>query len=273
MRTVFEFNEPRDYLAHLFKEKQEKNPSYSLRSWAKALGFKGPASLSMILRGQRRLQVQTASRLSELLELPSEEQSYLQLLTLYSAARTQHEKGVYSNLMTQLRPQARIHALGLDQFRLIADWYHFAIYEMTDLRGFEPSGEWIAKRLGGAITSLTAHEALERLVRLALLVREPSTGKVTKCTSEPVRTTDDVPSTALRKFHSQMISKALKALEAQSVQEREISSQTVCVERSQVPEIKDRIRRFQQEIVALCDSRQGDEVYQLNSQFFRLTEN
>lgn len=38
--------------------------------------------------------------------------------------------------------------LSMDQFAIIADWYHFAILNLINTPGFKSDISWIAKRLG-----------------------------------------------------------------------------------------------------------------------------
>lgn len=269
--AIYNFNDPREFLSEVLKEKQRVNPRFSLRSWSKQLGFSSPSVLSMILRGERKIQLDLVSRISDSLRLPKEEQNYLQVLALYSNASSPTEKQLYLDLLKQLRPDKEFSNLTLDRFRIIADWYHFAIYEMVDLKDFRNDPEAISARLGGQITPVQAKQAVERLLRLELLVVD-SEGRLSKGDPDQVFTTTDVPSDALKKHHSQMIEKAALALRSQTVHEREISSNTIAIQLSKLPEAKKAIRKFQKSIAALCTRKPCDEVYQLNIQFFRITE-
>jgi len=225
----------------------------------------------MILRGERRLQVDLIAQIAESLKLDREEQNYLQVLTLYSNASSPAEKQLYSDLLKKLSPTKDFSTLTLDRFRIIADWHHFAIYEMVDLKDFEDDAHWIAKRLGDQITPTMVSDAIERLLRLELLARS-SNGRLRKSNQSQIFTTTDVPNDALKKFHGQMLEKAIQALKDQNVKERDISSNTMAIDVSKLPEAKKAIRKFQNKIAELCESTSGDEVYQLNVQFFKITK-
>jgi uncharacterized protein (TIGR02147 family) len=268
---VYDFSEPRDFLADVLQEKQSTNPRFSLRAWSKQLGLASPAALSLILRGERRLQPDLVAKIADSLKLKREEQNYLQVLTLYSNSSSETEKQLYSDLLKQLRPDKEFSTLTLDRFRTIADWHHFAIYEMVDLRDFREDSAWIAERLESQITPTMASDAIERLIRLQLLSRSKD-GHLRKSNQSQVFTTTDVPSDALKKYHTQMLEKAIQALKSQNVQEREISSNTIAIDKKRLPEAKKVIRRFQNEIAELCESSAAHEVYQLNVQFFRITK-
>src|SRR6185369_2824844 len=114
----------------------------------------------------------------------------------------------------------------------------------VDLKGFKNDPEYISSRLGGQISANQAKEAIERLVRLELLVRDEA-GTLVKAEADQVFTASDVPSDALKKHHTQMIEKAALALRSQTVHEREISSNTIAIQVSKLPEAKKAIRKFQ----------------------------
>jgi uncharacterized protein (TIGR02147 family) len=269
--TVFDYTNARDYLGEVLRQKQETNPRFSVRAWSRQLGFASPSGLSMILRGERKLQLATATRISESLRLKSEERRYFQILAVYGSTQDPAEKQLYSEVLSRLRPGQPFTELSVDKFRLVADWYHFVILEMSDLRDFSPDGEWIAARLGRKITAATAQGALSRLLRLGLLVREEG-GRVRRPAGDPVSTTRDVPSDALKSFHTQMLDRAAEALRTQDVRDREISNTTMCIDSSKIALAKEAIRRFQAELAALIEGPGGDHVYTLNVQFFRMTE-
>src|SRR3989338_5406897 len=144
---TYKFTDPREFLASVFKEKQRKNPKFSLRSWSKQLGFQSPSVLSMVLRGERKLQLDRLTKIADALSLSILEKQYLQVLNLYSNATKSSEKQLYADLLNQIRPDQEFSTLHLDQFRLISDWYHFAIYEMVDLKDFKLDYDFISQKL------------------------------------------------------------------------------------------------------------------------------
>ena len=67
--------------------------------------------------------------------------------------------------------------MDIEIFKIIGDWYHCAILELTYLSDFKAEPNWIAKKLG--IGYLEAKLALERLISLGLLVKENGNYTVT----------------------------------------------------------------------------------------------
>ena len=60
-----------------------------------------------------------------------------------------------------------IQQLADDAARVIAEWYHYAILELTRLENIKPDSRWIARVLG--ITTDEVNLAVTRLLRLGLL--------------------------------------------------------------------------------------------------------
>ena len=82
----------------------------------------------------------------------------------------------------------------------------------------------------------------------------------------------DEPSEGLRNLHKQFIGKAFLALEEQSITERDITGRTFNISMEKIPLIKKKIQEFRNDIEALCTTAEAEETYQLNVQFFKLTE-
>jgi hypothetical protein len=61
----------------------------------------------------------------------------------------------------------KIDELSLEKFSTIRDWYHMAILEMTDIKGFRSDPVWIASKLGLPVELVS--EAVNRLRHLELL--------------------------------------------------------------------------------------------------------
>src|SRR5690606_4938403 len=110
---------------------QRHNPSYSLRAWAKQLGLSHVAMLSMVLNRKRRLLPQLSSKISqhyvECGRFDETEARYFDILVLFANAKTIEEQAFYERILSSLRPDRCFSTLGLDHFRVISDWYHFAI--------------------------------------------------------------------------------------------------------------------------------------------------
>ncbi len=236
-------------LLEIFEERRRQNSSYSLRAFARSCGV-SPASISQILSSKRRLTLKSAKRIAERLAFaPDQKQKFL---ALRPPTKNLEE--------AELGERER---LDLDRFRLIADWYHYAILSLGQLQEHKASAAWISNKLG--ITRAETESALQRLISLKLLTIEK--GKLRQSTS-PLVSTNDVPSAALRKHHRQCLDRAGKALEEIQVEWREFGVMTMALDPKKLPQAKKMIRQFRQQIAALCESGKPKLVYHFCTQLF-----
>jgi uncharacterized protein (TIGR02147 family) len=186
------------------------------------------------------------------------------------SARDQELRDSILRRMRALNPAREIRDLSVDLFKLIADWYHFAIRELTQLDGQELDPPAIARALG--ISPLEAEVALERLVRLELIEPDPARPGRYRKTLDHVLASSQLPNEALRTFNRQMLAKATDALETQSPQEKLCGSETFAISSHQLPEARAIMEEFFGRMVRLTGTPlPRDRVYHLNVQFFNLT--
>lgn len=237
-------------LLELFEERRLRNPAYSLRAFARSCGV-SPASLSQILSGKRRLTLKSARLISERLAFaPDERERFLRTTDAPTRDREDRELG----------PRQR---LDTERFRLIADWYHFAILSLGELPNHEATPDWVAEKLG--ISQAEAEGALKRLRSLGIIrIR----GGKLKQISQPLVSTNDVPSTALRKHNRQMLQRAELALETIPVEWRDIGTMTMALDPKKLPQAKRLIRRFRQQIAALCETGNPVLIYHFSTMLF-----
>lgn len=275
--SVYQFRDPRDFLREIYEQKRTRNPGFSVRSWARQMGLPHHAMLALTLQKKRKLKPPFSVRLRDQIGLAGQEARYFDLLVAYSAVETTEEKQFYEGLLREVSPQGQAFAeLSFDILRLVSQWAHSAVIEMTELEDFDSDPRQIASRLGDHVKPAEAEQMVDRLVRLRLLERVTENGKTRlRKTHQVLRTPNDVPSPYIREFHRQMLDKAKAALDTQAVEEREMRSCSLAIRRDRLPEAKRMMREFMsrfRETVGLQPGEQAQDVYQLNLQFFALTE-
>lgn len=263
---VLEHTSYRAYLRSVLAERITKNPSYSLRAMARDLGLK-PSQLSEVCKGTKNLSLQSAHVAALKLGLEACEAEYFCVLVQYETAKSSELRESFLKRMRALNPVREIRDLSVDQFRLIADWYHLPIVEMTLLEGFELSAKSVARKLG--ITALEAQAAIDRLERLELIERDAS-GRYAKV-HENYLFKSEAPNEAIRQFHRQMLAKAAESLETQKHGERYLGSQVFSVDPGLLPEAHEMIEDFRKKMVGLFDrSKKRTSTYHLGVQLFNL---
>ncbi len=223
-----------------------KNHSYSLRSFAKHLDL-SPAQLSQVMSGKRTLTPKIAEQICKKLGFKDLEK----------------EKFIYSSLSVESENDAVSTQLAHDEFALISDWYHFAILSLAEVKNSKANPIWVSKRLG--ISHIEAKEALERLIRLGII--EIKEGKINQI-KKSLRTTTDVPSLAIRKYHHQNLKNASQKLEDVEVELREFTSITTAIDTKNILEAKKLINEFKRKLSTLLEKGNPTEVYTFSAQLF-----
>lgn len=257
---LFEATSPQDFLLEEFNRRVRLNPRYSLRAFARSLGLSSGA-LSEILHRRRPITLKTATKLARALGLNATETKKLCDLVLADKGKAIAE----SDLPPVPSPAQR--QLDEDTFVLVSEWYHFAILNLMDCEGFRWDARKIAKQLGLSVAQ--AQMAMNLLLRLGLVKQE---GRNFKCAQDFVLSPSGVPSHAVRKFHRQILEKAILALELQSVDERDITGVGFAVDPRKLPQIKREIAEFQEQLVAKYSTGKRHDVYFLETALFRLTQ-
>jgi uncharacterized protein (TIGR02147 family) len=267
---IFEHNNYRSFLKAVLADKIAANPQFSLRSFGLALGI-SHAALSQVFNGKKNISYERALDIAQKLKLEETEQEYLCLLVQIETVRDMEKKIALHEKLNKLRPASRPTDLNMDIFRVISEWYHFPILSMTRLKNFKFTPKNIAKRLG--ISELEAAVAIERLVRVEFL-EQKADGTWAECKSY-LMIDSETPSSALRKFHRQMLEKSMKSIDDQKAVDKVNGSETFAFNPKSIKAARDITEKYFNEMVDLSEKTQkkdgATDVFHLQVNFFNLT--
>lgn len=260
------FQDYRDALWEELGRRQRRNSSYSLRAFARDLGF-AYSTLAEVLAKRKGISLARIEKISHALGWTKDERKVfeLQALSLHARSKVQRES---ARVALSTFYQEAGSTLSLDLFRSVAGWQHYALLELLDTSCAPMDPDQLAQRLG--ISEKMALESLDRLQRLGLIKRWR--GKL-QTTQAETHTPNDIPSKALREHHREILSLAEQALELQDFSKREFQSVTFAASTKEVKELKDQIRRFIRDFLSKRSKQRqsaNDCVYSLNVQLFRL---
>lgn len=268
MSTIFGHSSVSSFLKAELDARAEKNPSFSLRSFAKELGL-SPAYLSQLIGKKKHLSAERRLEVARRLGLDARGMRYFYILTLLEQANSPEIQMALQKQLHDLQHSYEDLSIDAEHFKAIADWYHIAILEMTFLDDFDGTPAALAERLG--ISELTAVEALVRLERLNLIERDADGRAVKSNANHLFRATQR--NTAFATFLRQMMDLAWQAMDHQPLKDRIVMSQTFCINDEQLEEAKEVTRQYMQRMAGLFDTaKRKTRTYQLNVQFFNLTD-
>jgi uncharacterized protein (TIGR02147 family) len=266
--VIFNHDNYRSFLRETLVERTSKNPNYSLRAFARNLGV-APSSLSEVLKGKKNISIDSAKRIAGILRLNQKATQYLCLLAELEIVKSESRRNEICAKLYQLNPESKTAQIALDSFKMISDWYHYPIMELTTMKSFKFTASNIAVRLG--ISGFEAESAISRLKRLGLIERV-GTGRYRKCASV-VSAESPQPHEGLRIFHKQMLEKAIVSLETQSPQQKAIGSETFAFDEKLLPKAKELIDEFFSGMQWLAGKNGNPtHIYHLGVQFLQLTK-
>lgn len=268
---VFSFSDPVDFLKFELRERQKADPRFSLRAWARKVGYKNPSYLSHVLNRKRRLKPELAEKLAADLKLEGRPLRYFETIVLGNAGRSDRERQTYQKLSRDLRPRKMRNSshISLETFSVVAEWYHVAILEMTQLADFEPNAEFIYRRLGGKVNKRLITLAIDRLLRVGLL--EERDGTLVRSSQAPFVMESPIPSEAVRAYHREMAGLAREAIDTQPSTERDLFGTTLAFKKANLERARQILREAHRQMLELAERGTGEELYHLNTQLFRLT--
>src|SRR6185437_12757756 len=148
--------------------------------------------------------------------------------------------------------------LSLDAFAVISEWYHYAILELTVIENFICSPSTISRALGISIAE--SKSAIDRLKRLNLLTeRDGHLVRTEKnLTNEHTR---GATSAAHKTLQRSILQMALDAIDNTPQEEKDITSITMAIDETKLPEAKEMIRKFRNHVSQFLETDKQTRVY------------
>ncbi|HUP56704.1 MAG TPA: TIGR02147 family protein [Bdellovibrionota bacterium] len=265
---VFEHQDYRVFLKTALNEKAKSREGYTLRAFSQKLGVSN-SFLSEVLSSKKSLSMELAFKIAVKLDLTDRETQYFCLLVQLEHEGEPDFREELARRLQALNPKRPVFDLSVDLFRIVADWHHYAILELTYLPGFRLEATEVARRLG--IPKLEAELAIDRLKRLELL-EETGDGRYRK-TRGYVLAQSSVPNSALKSYHKQLLEKAIASVDSQVPSERLSETHILPIDRKHLPEVDRLSREFSSAVLRLAEkSKVRDAVYALTVHFFSLMD-
>jgi uncharacterized protein (TIGR02147 family) len=241
----------KEYFAH----KQNINPRYSLRALARDFEL-NPATLSLMFQRKRSLTVRSASLIATKMNLNSNEKEIF-IESLKTRLKIDSIK---------IKPYNDNFIIDNSQYKVIAEWEHYAVLTLFDLSDFRPTPESISQRLNLDLERV--EEVIANLKESGLIVEK--TGHLMK--SYPnIRTTESVRSKALRDSHEENLALAARKIHEVKMDFRDFSSMMIAIDPDKMSEAKTIIKEFRLKMESLMEKGHKREVYQLAIQFYPIS--
>lgn len=271
--TIFEFDDFRAYLNHVRNHYPGMKRPITLERWAQKLKYRSPRSIAMVLKGQRLPSEDLVLAFSNDLSHSENERRYLELLVRKEKYRGNVPKVILDELQ-KLNPKLiRRKALDAEVFSYVSGWQNYVILQLFSVSQFsqvktENFVKWVHGRLGGKLTLEDVEASLSLLERLKFIEKNTEGRYQLAAATDPLIAIEEIPSAAGRRHHCEQMDQAKDALQRSPMSEREFTCLTFQGKRSKMAEMKKAIREFRDKFDKDFYDADGEDVCQLNVQFF-----
>ena len=254
----------RAFLRDFFEYKKSLRSGFSYRQFAGLVGLKSPNYLQLVIQEKRNLTETTGRRLAEALKLSSKEVNYFEALIRLQNAENDADKIKAQKHLHACLKKLLAHFVTEDANEILRKWYYLLIREMVQLADFEASGLYISHRLQGIISAEEAEQAFKFLINSGYLKAEG--GKYLQ--SEPVLDTglDIFNHSFMQEYHAQVLKSWATNIEKLGYKNQELGLLNIPVPKSKLPELQEKIRQFQDEIMGWAQNQKDcDDLVQLGT--------
>lgn len=246
--------------------RRNENASYSMRAFSRDMGI-NPSQMSEVLSGKTGLSSKKAVEVAKNLGLTENETKIFKAMVEVKHGRSPQIIENAKRILEENRHSGNFKNLSMEGFKFISDWIYFPILSTMELDDYDGTIDFIQKRMGLELKEI--EEAIKTLLKLDIIDLKDSKFIVS---GEMFTTTHDIGSQALKKFHKQHLRKAIEALDHVKVEDRDITTMTMAIDKKKLPEAKEMIKNFRRSLCKLLEKDVKNEVYNLNIQLIPLTD-
>jgi uncharacterized protein (TIGR02147 family) len=267
--SVFDYLDYRTYLRDFYVQQKKTNTFFSYRYVGNKVGMDS-SFLIKVLQGHLHIANDRIDKFTKICSFNDKESAYFEALVHFNKAKSEKESKLYFEKMLSIN-KAKSDKLGESQYEFFQKWYYSAIWTLLDSGAhFDGDFKDLANQLAPAISSKEAKAAVKLLEQLHLIERDE--GGAYKAVGMNLTTGKEWRSVAITQYQREMIRLAEESLERFKKEERDISTLTLNIPESAIPEIRELTGEFRDSLKKLVNSYSDpDRVCQLNIQLFPLS--
>jgi uncharacterized protein (TIGR02147 family) len=261
----------REYLRDYYEDCKKKQPYFSYRYFCRKAGLTSPSHLKEVIQGKRKLTSKNIEAFAKGLGLNETDAGFFRALVHFNQSSSSTEKRQYLDQMRGLRRRVSQTTVPIDRYEYYTTWYHVVLRELACLTNWKDDYRLLARLVNPSITAAQAREGIKFLLDTGFL-RKNETGDYEQ--SAPAITSgSEVIAAGVRSFNRLMANRGAEAIDQFSPTERDIQSLVVGISAESYRLIKMEMQEFLSRIVRIVDDdKKADQVFNLNIQFFPLSE-
>jgi len=269
MKSVFAYNDYREFLRDFFQERKKLDKSFSWRKFSASAGYSSPVFLKLVIENKSNLSEAGTERVADAVWLSGREKKYFRVLVRFNQAKNDSLKHtLYKELRNFVSPQD-VHVLNQNQYDYYKEWYHAAIRERLTQVENQSDYQAIGQSLCPQVSAAKVQKSVELLKKLGLV--EQKEGRYIQSDAK-ISTGPEVLSMAVRNMHQQMAALATDAVQNIPREERDISGLTLGVSQEGFQKLTRELALFRERVTQIVEEdKTSDMVYRLNLQLFPLS--
>lgn len=268
---IQEYSDYREYLTKFYTYKKSLRAGFSFRQFASLCGLKSPNYLQLVMNGDRNLSEEAADQVASAMKLNAAEKNYFLALVRHENAKTDEEVSVCKR-----QGLAALKKLVTKQMQKSSDvvlekWHHLVVRELVLLADFEPSAEYVVDKLRDTITLKEAQESLDLLIKSGQ-IKIGEKGWMLEEVS--IDTGDDLFLHAkVQNYHRDVLKFWVQNISTMKVSHQELGLLNIPIDSAKIPELKNRMRQFQDEIIGWLQSEANpDCIVQMGCYLMPVTD-
>jgi len=266
MPDVFAYQDHRQFLSDCFEELRATRRGFSLRWLARKCDFSSHTFLPRVLSGDRNLTMESAAKVAEALGLRGERSKAFLCLVEHAIGISEESRTKAMERFESLRAVHRRRRLEGRQARYYGKWYYPVVRQLAVWAPWK--GDWgkLSAMLDPPILPDEAREAVETLLELGLLSRDPAGAFHT---SSPILNVDRLPSHTKRLGREEILRRGMDSLQRHPVEERSTSCLLLAMSEASYRQSVEILNEAAQRCLGLAASDpEVERVWQIALQIF-----
>ncbi|MBN1130894.1 MAG: TIGR02147 family protein [Chitinispirillaceae bacterium] len=276
--SVFDYTDYRRYLADFYKEQKLATKAFSYRYFAKKAGINSVGLYKDVVEGRQNLGRALIFKFSAAMRHTKKEAEYFENLVFFNEAATVDERTLFfERMMSCQGSKARL--VETTKYEYYQKWYYSAIRALISIGRFgdsEADCRTIAATLNPRIRPEEAKKALAILERLGFIEKNRDGAFVltsSAITTGPLKPEASMTALKVISFQKEMTALANGSLDRFGVENVNLSTLTLGISAATMTAIKEELAAVRNKIATLAEQeREPDRVFQLNMQFFPLSD-
>jgi uncharacterized protein (TIGR02147 family) len=270
---LLEYEDYHRFLADFYAYKKAHGRGFSFRRFASLAGIRSSNYLQLVMKNKRRLSPEMAKAVAQGMKLSAPETEYFTALVKleHSTSEEARAEAVSERDAAVSRVASRV--LPRQKAEYLSRWYYPLVRELAFLPDFQLKPRWISLKLEGLIDEDHAEKAIEVLCGLGFWKAGPDGRIVVRdIILETGPETRKYGSVKVSDIHKGNLEAWARILGSIPPAERELGLLHIPIDEKKLPELKARIRRFQDEIIGwLQDEKAPTQVVQLGTYLLPMT--